>query len=1431
MRILRRLLLSLIALLLGVAVLAALLFGAAQTGPGKRALAALAGRLASSEGLTVTVEGLSGFVPSEIGVERIVLSDGAGRFATIEGASLVWDPLALLSGTVAIERLAAARVAIDRRPVLPDAQPDGGAGLPLLELALERLSVDEIALAGPVAGLASRFALTGSARLADPDAGLAVDFALTRLDAPGTISGRLGYSPGTAGGRLSVDVTGTEPADGLVANLLEIEGRPPLSLTIEGTAPLDDWNGTLALDAGPAGTVSGTGAVRRVEGGRRVMLDLAGAVEGLVPAKVAPLFAGRTTLMGSAVVRDGGAVGIEGLNLSAPGFGLALVGAIDRSADSLDLTLDLVGGDPARYAALAPGLAWREWRLNATVTGRLSAPEASATFTARDVAGEGYGAAAIEARASATPRDEGGHAFRLDGTATGLTADDPEVAAALGSNGAFGAAGTYVDGVPTVTAAEARLDPLDASFAGTAGAAGLDGRLDVTRLDLAAFSALAGRPLSGTAALRATVAASAGFADLRATVEGRGDHVATGIAALDGMLAGRSVVRGGVARSADGIAVDGLTLSADGLDVSVDGRIDRTTADLSGRAALADLGRFDPRVSGAADATFRFSGALGSLALDARLAVPSGVAMGKPVENLALEATLADLTGRPSGTLALTGSVAGKPARGRATLATDADGGRTLDGLDLAVGSVTAQGTAALGADGLLRGRLAVAAGDLADLAPLVLADIGGRLDATVTLDAADGRQTIALEGTGAGLTFGDNRAGRAEISATVTDPAGALRLDGRAVLGDVAAGGRRIERATVTASGDGSATALTLDTAIEGATVQAAGQLALAGETRRLRLDRLDIARSGVTAALGAPATLTFGADGVAIDALALRTGSGRATVRGRAGETLDLSVEIADLPLSLAALADPGLDLDGALSGEAQISGRADRLEGRYRLTVPRLTNGRIARAGLGPFAIRAEGTLAGGRATVDATIDAPSVSGVRVEGSVPLGAGDLDLALAGTIDLAIANTALANSGARVAGTTAIDARIGGSAAAPRLSGTARVSGGRYDDTLNGIALSDIAATLTGSDRTVEIAALTARTPQGGTVTGSGRIGLDPAAGFPADITLTLSRATLLSSDLVRLVTGGRVTISGPIAQRPRIGGRLDISSLDVNLPERLPGGLDPLDVRHINIGRAPGAERGLRARAREEQARRRRADAAPPAFLADLDLTLSAPNGVFVRGMGMDAEFGGDLTLSGTTASPVTLGAFELRRGRLEILGRRLDFTRGNVGFTGSLDPTLDIAADTTSDNVTVTVEVTGTASTPEVSFTSSPELAQDEVLSRLLFDRSIGSLTPGQALQVAQTIAQFSGGGPGVVDDVRRSLGVDTLDIGTDPTGTGAEVGIGKRLNDRVYLGVRQGTKPDSSRVTVDVDVTRNIRLQGATGADGDSEIGIGAQWDY
>jgi len=278
-------------------------------------------------------------------------------------------------------------------------------------------------------------------------------------------------------------------------------------------------------------------------------------------------------------------------------------------------------------------------------------------------------------------------------------------------------------------------------------------------------------------------------------------------------------------------------------------------------------------------------------------------------------------------------------------------------------------------------------------------------------------------------------------------------------------------------------------------------------------------------------------------------------------------------------------------------------------------------------------------------------------------------------------------------------------------------------------------------------------------------------------------------------------------------------------VTVPERLPATVRPIEgTRHVRPPPIVAARLAQEARARAS------AQQAPP-FDATLDLTISAPSRIFVRGRGIDAELGGDLRLTGMMRDPVAIGAFDLRRGRLAIIGNRLDFTRGRLTFTGNLTPELDFVAETRAADVTARISVTGPAAEPQFAFSSDPDLPQDEVLSRILFSKASGGLSATQALQLAQVAAQFSGGGgDGVFESLRRSLGVDDLDISLGADG-GPAIGISRAISDRVSVGVKAGASTEQSGVSVNIDVTRRIRVQGEVGASGSTAVGVGAEWEY
>ncbi|MBN8994077.1 MAG: translocation/assembly module TamB domain-containing protein [Rhizobiales bacterium] len=1427
MKVLRRIFAWVAIAVAAVIILLLGLWGLVQTGPGKSLLASTIGSLASGNGLTLTIGGIEGSVPFSMTATDIRAADNKGVFASVDRAHLAWHPMRLLGGVLDIETLAAGKVSLTRLPELPPAPESSGSGLPAMRAILGNLSVDELALGAPVLGTPVTLSITGNARLVDPAEGLALAFAVERRDSPGAVKGTARYVPGTE--QLDIDVAAGEPAGGVVARLIGLPGLPAVAASVKGSGTLDDWQGKLVLDAGDMLDLGGTAAIRAVEGGsRRVMLDLAGTVAGLAPENVRPALDGRSEMIGSAVIDPAGRIAIEGLNLKTAGVGLALVGTLDIRAGTGKLAFDIVGGDASRFAGLMPDLAWNSLRLHAEVDGKLAAPTVDATLTAEDLKANAYGAATVAVKATTRPQADGSLALAVDGNAGGLSAGDTKVAEALGKAARFTLAGSVSSSYAVaLAAAHVALDALDMDFAGNATPQAVTGTAKIARLDLAAFAPLAGQPLSGLAAANIDIAASEGFAAFSAKLGIRARDAVTGIAALDGFLRGETTIVGDVSRKADGdIAVDGLKIAGKGLDVAVDGSIAKAGADLQAKVAVADLAAVSPDLSGAMSADATFSGSLEKLDVDGKVLIPAGTAMGRKIENLSLAVSATDLLGAAGGTFGLDGRIAGKPATGKGRLVTDADGARHLEGLDILIGSVSTKGDVAL-ANGIATGRLATAAGDLADISALAMTEVAGKLDATLVLDAPGGVQQVALVARGSGIRAAGQALGQVDADATIRDPAGNISVDGRVIVAGMKAGGVTIDKATLAATGAPGATALKLEASGLGMNVTAAGDLS---DGPTLKLQALRVTKGATAVTLQEPATLKLTDGGVAVDRLALASGGGSATIAGSAGDRLDLSAEISALPLSIVALFAGSDAPGGMLSGTVKLSGSAAAPAGTYRLSVARLTVPALSASGVGPFDVKAEGALAKGRIEVRGAVTGPSIAGLNVSGSVPMGAGQLALAVKGEIALALANAFLATTGARADGKASLDLAVAGTLAAPSVKGNVRVTGGRYDDPVNGLALSAIEAVLEGSDRAIRLASLSARTADGGTLTGSGDVAIDPAAGFPANITLNLTSATLLSSEVVRMVAGGRVTVTGPVAIRPKIGGRIVVKTLDVNIPDRLDSGLPDVSVRHVNVegkGGAGKSQAAVQAPAAKAAATR----AAPRATSAvDLDVAVSAPNGVFVRGMGLDAELGGDITVRGNNAAPVAIGAFDLRRGRFSVAGKTFTLTSGTITFAGSLDPQLNLVAETTSNGVTAKIVITGPASAPQIALTSSPELPQDEIVSRLFFGRELGSLSAGQALQVAQVVAQFSGGGPGVLDKVRRSLGVDALDVGANAAGNGGEIGIGKRLNDHIYLGVKQGTQPGSSKVTVDVDITKNIRVQGATGADS-SEVGIGAQWDY
>jgi translocation and assembly module TamB len=301
----------------------------------------------------------------------------------------------------------------------------------------------------------------------------------------------------------------------------------------------------------------------------------------------------------------------------------------------------------------------------------------------------------------------------------------------------------------------------------------------------------------------------------------------------------------------------------------------------------------------------------------------------------------------------------------------------------------------------------------------------------------------------------------------------------------------------------------------------------------------------------------------------------------------------------------------------------------------------------------------------------------------------------------------------------------------------------------------------------------------------------------------------------------------LRGPLQGGALLSGALSLSETEIRVPASgFSSAAALMDIAHA---REPAAVRETRRKAGllgEAGGNGGRDQVRPIA----LDVTISAPSQVFIRGRGIDAELGGSLRLLGTTETVLPSGSFELIRGRLDILGRRLVLSRADLTLEGSLIPQISVAASTENDGITSTVTVEGPANDPVVTFASSPELPQEEVLAQLLFGRGLDKISALQAAQLANAVAVLAGrSGEGVVGNLRRSFGLDDLDITTTEDGSAA-LKAGKYLSENIYTEI-EIDQEGKSQINLNLDLREGVTVKGRVGADGETGIGVFLEKDY
>ena len=452
------------------------------------------------------------------------------------------------------------------------------------------------------------------------------------------------------------------------------------------------------------------------------------------------------------------------------------------------------------------------------------------------------------------------------------------------------------------------------------------------------------------------------------------------------------------------------------------------------------------------------------------------------------------------------------------------------------------------------------------------------------------------------------------------------------------------------------------------------------------------------------------------------------------------------------------------------------------------------------------------------LDLGVSGPAGLTAQIAGDI---APDLraNLRVQGGTDLALINPRLEPRS--IQGPAEFNVTLNGPLALSSLNGSAQASNLTLVLPQQNIRLTDIAAQaqITGGRTSVNLAG---RSASGGQIALDGDINL--AAPITGDLRARVDAFTIINPQLFETDVSGSIAITGALTQGPLISGSLQLDRTELRIPRvGLAGrGYIPPDIRHLGES---SAARQTRERAGifagETHGRERRP--------SSLDLTIDAPSRIFLRGRGLDAELGGSLRLTGTTADVIPIGQFSLIRGRLDLLGNRFTLNEGFASLQGDFIPFIRLIASTERDGVTAQIVLEGRADSPEIRFESTPPLPEEEVVSLLLFGRGFETLSLFQAAQLASSLATLSGRSEGIMERLRRNVGLDDLDVRTDEDGE-TSVRLGRYLTENIYTDVEVSPQ-GSSEVSINIDLSPSLTARGRVNNEGRAGVGLFFERDY
>lgn len=1391
-RIARYLATRLVGAVVGLLALLAIAVYVLDTGPGRRFVADQLQSLELQNGLRFKVGRIEGSIYHGMILHDFSVLDTKGEFLFSPEVHLDWRPFDYLYNHVDIRSATARRMVMRRLPVLRPTPPSTEPLLPDLDIDIGRLRIDRFIAEAPVTGERREMTISGRAHIADRRAQVWMDG--RTLAVAGNKGGddvRLALDAVPERNRLSLDLRMEAPRDGVIAALAGL--RQSLSLRASGRGDWQRWEGVFDAELG------GTELARLAVAARNGRFTLKG------PVRLARLAADTPArLLGEVTTLD---LTADWANRRATLSGTAFSdtlrvdtsGVVDLSRNAFDGLSLKIG--MLRPGAIAPNLSARNLRADLTLDGAFAKPKVGYALQAERLAMNDMALERLSASGEARV-DPDRIVIPVAATVARITGLDTVAGGALAN---VRLSGDIAISGPRILSDNMRIrsDRIDAKAILLADVSkglytgAIDGRIDNYRIE------------------------SVGVFNIES--DARLESLASGGFALAGRIRARSIrlfnsgvrdfLGGNAAGSAD------VRYGPDGVVHIANLRVQAPLLRITGGEGTYSPGG---QIALSARAVSQPYGA-GSVRLTGTLDKPQAkVIAQRPDFGIGLSNVEALITGIGNGyRFDLTGDTDYGPLRADVTLG--------LQGSDMAIRIDRANLSGIDFSGSLRRTSAGPFTGEL-------LAN-GNGLGGVVRL-GAEGRYQAAVVNMRSTGTVLPGAAGLS-VGSAIVDARVVLYKEPH-VVADVQVAGTTFRGVTYHAAraiidyrnGRGHAKALVEGTS--GVPFRIAANADLAPDLWRASLSGK---ARGIAFRTASPARIVPGRNGYELLPTMLAVGSGNVRLAGKLGDTLMLQSRFEDMDLAIVNTLLPGYGLGGRANGSLDFEQRGSAFpQADARLSVSDFTRTTAASVSQ-PVDINFVGKLLpdGGEARA-VFRRRGSVIGRMIASLRPLspGAGSwttrlLGAPLGGGIRYnGPAETLFSFAGQadqRVTGPIGVAADFSCRVSDPCLTGIVRGRGLGYENQHYGTKLAQMELAARFAGNRLEVETLTAKAGAG-TLSGKGHISLASAEGYPMDMAFTLDNARVARGDLLSARATGNLRLTKAPGEIALLSGELRLPETRYKIVRQGAAEVPTLESVRFSPPRGPVRVTGNEAAPRT-----------PSLFdRVRLDIELSAPERLYVSGMGLESEWRANFKVGGTSAEPQIAGNVDLLRGTLGFAGRSFELQEGHIGFPGGrvVNPTVNVTASEEVEDITVNVNVTGRALNPRITFSSVPGLPQDEILSRVLFGDSIANLSTLQAVQLAASFNSLraTGGGLNPLGKLRSATGVDRLRILSpdDATGRGTAIAAGQYITNDIYVELITDARGFTA-TQLEVSITPWLSLLSQAGGSGITDLNLRVKKNY